>query len=273
MKKHLSFEFSAPRNPEETARLLKVHNKLKVFSPDFFSVTYGAGGSTKEGTKHAVLDIQRLGSRVAPHLSFGGDKPEKIDELLREYQKAGVKRVVALRGDMPSGQITKMTFARELIEFIRKSTGSYFHIDIAAYPETHPDSASVESDIKFFKNKVDAGANSAITQYFYNADAYFRYMDNCASCNINIPIVPGIMPITNYKGIVRFSKNCGAEIPRWMLKQLESYQDQPNSLKAFGLEVVTELCEKLLDGGAPGLHFYTLNQALPSASILRNLNS
>ena len=160
MKQHISFEFSAPRNPEETARLLKVHNKLKVFSPEFFSVTYGAGGSTKEGTKHAVLNIQQLGSHVAPHLSFGGDKPEKIDALLREYQKAGVKRVVALRGDMPSGQITKMTFARELIEFIRNSTGSHFHIDIAAYPEIHPDSASVESDIKFFKNKM-ANSNSS----------------------------------------------------------------------------------------------------------------
>ena len=273
MKRHISFEFSAPRNSVETAKLLKVHDKLKVFSPEFFSVTYGAGGSTKEGTKQAVLNIQNLGSSVAPHLSFGGDEPDKIADLLREYKLAGVKRLVALRGDMPSGQITRMTFAKELIEFIRNSTGNHFHIDIAAYPEVHPDSPTVESDIKFFKDKVDAGANSAITQYFYNTDAYFRYLDNCASHNINIPIVPGIMAITNYKGIIRFSKNCGAEIPRWILKQLESYQDQPDSLRAFGLEVVTAQCQKLLDGGAPGLHFYTLNQALPSVRILGNLQS
>ena len=225
----------------------------------------------KERSK--LYNIQNLGSSVAPHLSFGGDGPDNIADLLREYKLAGVKRLVALRGDMPSGQITRMTFARELIEFIRNSTGNHFHIDIAAYPEVHPDSPTVESDIKFFKDKVDAGANSAITQYFYNTDAYFRYLDNCASHNINIPIVPGIMAITNYKGIIRFSKNCGAEIPRWILKQLESYQDQPDSLKAFGLEVVTAQCQKLLDGGAPGLHFYTLNQALPSVRILRNLQS
>lgn len=273
MKQHLSFEFSAPRNPVETKKLLSVYKKLRVFSPEFFSVTYGAGGSTKDGTKDAVLNIQKLGSSVAPHLSFGGDTSEKIETLLQDYQKADIRRVVALRGDIPSGQMTKMTFASELITFIRNKTGNHFHIDVAAYPETHPDSPSVESDIKFFKNKVDAGANSAITQYFYNADAYFRYIDKCGSHNIDIPITPGIMPITNYKGIVRFSKNCGAEIPRWILQQLNSYKDNPDSLKAFGLEVVTKLCRRLLEGGAPGLHFYTLNQSLPSASILRNLNA
>ena len=271
MNQHLSFEFSAPRNPVEISKLLTVHDRLKVFSPEFFSVTYGAGGSTKDGTKDTTLKIQKLGSSVAPHLSFGGDESRIIEDLLHDYQKAGIRRPVALRGDMPSGQIAKMKFARELIEFIRHTTGNHFHIDIAAYPETHPDSPSVESDIDFFKDKVDAGANSAITQYFYNVDAYFRFVDNCMAHNIDIPIVPGIMPITNYKGILRFSKNCGAEIPRWILKQLEGYQSKPDSLKAFGLEVVTNICKKLLDGGAPGLHFYTLNQALPSTKILRNL--
>ena len=272
MNRHFSFEFSAPRSPEATEKLLQVHDRLQVCHPDFFSVTYGAGGSTKDGTRQAVLTINELGSNVAPHLSFGGDPPEKIEQLLHDYQNAGIKRVVALRGDIPSGQMTKMTYANELVSFIRDKTGDHFHIDVAAYPEIHPESTSVESDLMFFKNKVDAGADSAITQYFYNPDAYFRYLDACAALDINIPIVPGIMPITNYKGIVRFSKNCGAEIPRWILKHLESYEDDPESLKAFGLDAVTKLCHRLLEGGAPGLHFYTLNQSLSTIHIWRNLD-
>lgn len=267
--KHFSFEFSAPRNDEAIAKVKKVHARLSEFKPEFFSVTYGAGGSTKDGTKQTVLELNETGTVVAPHLSFGGDDPALILELLEEYKTAGVTRVVALRGDRPSGigASLKMAHADELVRFIREHTGNHFHIDVAAYPEVHPESKSVESDIAFFKQKVDAGADSAITQYFYNADAYFRFLDATATSGVTIPIVPGIMPITNYEGLVRFSSNCGAEIPRWIEKHLIQYQDDPASMKAFGDEVVTSMCERLLEGGAPGLHFYTLNQSLPSLRI------
>jgi methylenetetrahydrofolate reductase (NADPH) len=268
-----SFEFSAPKSDDAIEKLKKVHQRLCEFNPDFFSVTYGAGGSTKDGTKQAVLAINSAGSEVAPHLSFGGDKPEKIEQLILDYKNAGIKRVVALRGDIPSGMGTSsnMAFADELVTFIREKTGDHFHIEVAAYPEIHPESADATSDLHYFKQKVDAGANSAITQYFYNADAYFRYQDACAALGIDIPVVPGIMPITNYRGLVRFSANCGAEIPRWIEKYLETYENDTESLKAFGDDVVTSLCQRLLDGGAPGLHFYTLNQSLPTIRIWRNL--
>lgn len=269
--RNFSFEFSAPRSADATEKLLRTHDRLKRFDPEFFSVTYGAGGSTRDGTREAVLKINSLGSNVAPHLSFGGESPEKIEQLLLDYQRAGINRVVALRGDIPSGNMNAMTYANDLVTFIRTKTGNHFHIEVAAYPEVHPESTSVESDLHFFKKKVDAGANSAITQYFYNADAYFRYLDACGKTGITIPIVPGVMPITNYHGIVRFSKICGAEIPRWILQYLESYQDDPDSLRQFGLEVVSDLCERLLAGGAPGLHFYTLNQSLPTIRIWQNL--
>ncbi len=271
--RRFSFEFSAPKSDDAIEKLRKVHRRLCEFNPDFFSVTYGAGGSTKDGTKQAVLDINEAGSEVAPHLSFGGDNPDKIEGLLQEYKSAGVKRVVALRGDIPSGMgsSSNMAYADELVRFIREKTGDHFHIEIAAYPEVHPESIDAATDIKFFKQKVEAGANSAITQYFYNPDAYFKFVDSCASAGINIPVVPGIMPITNYRGLVRFSSNCGADIPRWVLKHLETYENDPESLKAFGDEVVTNLCQRLLDGGAPGLHFYTLNQSLPTLRIWRNL--
>lgn len=269
---HISFEFSAPRTDEATEKLLSVHTRLARENPAFFSVTYGAGGSTKDGTKQAVLEINARGSAVAPHLSFGGDPPQKIETLLQDYKAAGIKRVVALRGDIPSGTGAKsMTYANELVAFIREKTGDHFHIEVAAYPEIHPDSTSVESDLRYFKAKVDAGANGALTQYFYNADAYFRYLDNCEKLGINIPIVPGIMPITNYASLVRFSDKCGAEIPRWIRKHLESLEDDPEGQKAFGTEVVTDLCQRLLAGGAPGLHFYTLNQSVPSLKIWHNL--
>lgn len=271
--RRFSFEFSAPKSDEATAKLMRVHKRLSALNPHFFSVTYGAGGSTREGTKKAVLDINALGSDVAPHLSFGGDSADKIEALLYDYKAAGITRLIALRGDIPSGfsASLKMTFANELVAFIREKTGDHFHIEVAAYPEVHPESRSVKSDLDHFKIKVEAGANSAITQYFYNAEAYFRFMDACLSMGLDIPIVPGIMPITNYRSLVRFSNNCEADIPQWILKYLEQYQDDPVSLQAFGDEVVTRLCDQLLTGGAPGLHFYTLNQSLPTIRIWRNL--
>ncbi len=272
-EKHFSCEFSAPKSDEAIENLARVHGRLVPLNPHFFSVTYGAGGSTRDGTKQAVLDINRKGSNVAPHLSFGGDSKDKIEELLNIYKNAGVSRLVALRGDVPSGfgSSVRMTYANELVSFIREKTGDHFHIEVAAYPEVHPESTGAGSDLKYFKQKVDAGADSAITQYFYNAEAYFRYIEGCAKLGINLPIVPGIMPITNYQGLVRFSDNCGADIPRWIRKQLEEYKDDRDSLKAFGEEVVTRLCEQLLSGGAPGLHFYTLNQSLPTIRLWRNL--
>ena len=268
-----SFEFSAPKTEEAVTKVKQVHARLAGLAPHFFSVTYGAGGSTKDGTKQTVLELAGTGSVVAPHLSFGGDKPEIIEALLLEYQAAGITRLVALRGDRPSGvgSSMKMSHANELVEFIRQLTGEHFHIDIAAYPEIHPESATVDTEVKFFKQKVDAGANSAITQYFYNADAYFRFRDLCDKAGIRIPIVPGIMPITNYKGIKRFSDLCGAEIPRWIEKQLQACTAEPDTLKAFGEEVVTDLCQRLLQGGAPGLHFYTMNQSLPTMKVWKNL--
>ncbi len=272
-ERRFSFEFSAPKNDDAIKKMMKVHERLSELNPDFFSVTYGAGGSTKDGTRQAVLDINSKGSEVAPHLSFGGDSQEKIEQLIQDYKAAGIKRVVALRGDIPSGMGSSrnMAYANELVSLIREKTGDHFHIEVAAYPEIHPESSSATSDLKYFKQKIDAGADSAITQYFYSADAYFKFLDSCDSLGVNIPIVPGIMPITNYRGLVRFSNNCGADIPRWILKHLETYEHDPESLKAFGDEVVTNLCQRLLDGGAPGLHFYTLNQSLPTIRIWRNL--
>ena len=270
---HFSFEFAAPKTDEALARLAKTHERLQALNPHFFSVTYGAGGSTRDGTRQAVLDISAAGSRVAPHLSFGGDPADKIATLLQDYRAAGIDRVVALRGDIPSGMgSVKLTYANDLVTFIREQTGDHFHIEVAAYPEVHPDSRSVEGDLKYFKAKVDAGADSAITQYFYNAEAYFRFIDACDKLGITIPIVPGIMPITNYQTRVRFSDTCGADIPRWIRKHLEAYQDDPQSLRAFGEEVVTRLCQQLLEAGAPGLHFYTLNQSGPTLKLWHNLN-
>ena len=274
-KQPFSFEFSAPKTNEAAKKVKQVHAKLIKYSPDFFSVTYGAGGSTRDGTKQTVLNLAKSGSNVAPHISFGGDDAETIGALLREYKFAGINRLVALRGDRPSGTggSVKMFHANELVQLIRQLSGDHFHIDVAAYPEIHPESETVESEINFFKQKVEAGANSAITQYFFNADAYFRFRDLCKRQDINIPIIPGIMPITNYTGIKRFSELCGAEIPRWLEKQLQSFTTQPDALLAFGADVVTDLCQRLLRGGAPSLHFYTMNRSVPTLTILENLNS
>ena len=274
-KQPFSFEFSAPKTNEAAKKVTQVHAKLIKYSPDFFSVTYGAGGSTRDGTKQTVLNLAKSGSNVAPHISFGGDDAETIGALLREYKFAGINRLVALRGDRPSGTggSVKMFHANELVQLIRQLSGDHFHIDVAAYPEIHPESETVESEINFFKQKVEAGANSAITQYFFNADAYFGFRDLCKRQDINIPIIPGIMPITNYTGIKRFSELCGAEIPRWLEKQLQSFTTQPDALLAFGADVVTDLCQRLLRGGAPSLHFYTMNRSFPTMTILENLNS
>jgi len=269
-----SFEFFPPRTEAGEEKLRQVHQQLAMLKPDFFSVTYGAGGSTRDGTRQLVLDIHGSGSVVAPHLSFGGSSDEAILTLLRSYQHAGIDRLVALRGDIPSGTgpATQYYYANELVTFIREHTGDHFHIEVACYPEIHPQSDSYDSDISYFRKKVDAGADSAITQYFYNADAYYWFVDNCRKAGINIPIVPGIMPITNFSKLARFSDSCGAEIPRWIRKRLQAYADDSDSIREFGLEVVTRLCEQLLADGAPGLHFYTMNQADVVSRLWRNLN-
>jgi len=269
----ISFEFFPPKTDAGKEKLIKVREDLSIFQPDFYSVTYGAGGTTRESTKGIVTSALNAGVNAAPHLSFGGDNEEAIKELLQEYKEVGVKRIVALRGDMPSGMggASQLVYASELVTFIRKHFGDYFHIDVAAYPEIHPEARSYKSDIDYLKGKFDAGANSAITQYFYNPDSYFYFVDQCQAAGIDQPIVPGIMPIMNYKNLARFSANCGAEIPRWMAKRLEDFGDDQESVKAFGIDLVTDLCEMLLDNGAPGLHFYTMNQTQPTAQILGNL--
>ena len=269
-----SIEFFPPRTEVGESKLDTVHAELRKLNPDFFSVTYGAGGSTKTGTQQVVLRYQAAGSQCAPHLSFGGSDEEELCQLLQTYIDGGIKRLVALRGDMPSGvgAAVQHRYANELVEFIRAQTGDHFHIDIACYPEMHPESKSYSSDVDFFKRKVDAGANSAITQYFYNPDAYFRFVDYCRTTGIDIPIVPGIMPITNYANLARFSASCGAEIPRWLDKRLTGFGDDKESLRNFGIDVVTELCEDLLQGGAPGLHFYSMNLSQAVTQIWMNLD-
>ncbi len=273
MKQAFSFEFFPPKTDLGREKLRPVYQELAKTEPEFFSVTYGAGGSTKDRTKDIVLELNEAGLNVAPHLSFGTDGKEEIRDLLESYKEKGITRLVALRGDIPEDidRSEYKFYAEDLIEFVRETSGDHFHIEVACYPEIHPDSDSFESDLKFFKQKVERGANSAITQYFYNSDSYFYYRDACQKIGIDIPIVPGIMPITNFTNLVRFSDASGAEIPRWMRKQLESYGDDLDSIKAFGTEVVSNLCQRLLDGGAPGLHFYSMNQSAASLSILENL--
>lgn len=269
-----SFEFFPPRTALGEEKLDAVHEKLAALKPDFFSVTYGAGGSTREGTRKSVLRYQEAGSSLAPHLSFGGADEDEVLSLLQDYKSAGVNRIVALRGDLPSGagSSSNHRYASELVSFIREKTGNTFHIEVACYPEIHPESSGYASDVKFFKEKVEAGANSAITQYFYNPDAYFRFIDYCQAQGIHIPIVPGIMPISNYASLTRFSKGCGAEIPQWLRHRLESFGDDSEGLKNFGIDVVSELCDDLLQGGAPGLHFYSMNLANNVSEIWNNLN-
>jgi methylenetetrahydrofolate reductase (NADPH) len=268
-----SFEFFPPRTPEGKAKLRATWQELAKLKPRFFSCTYGAGGSTQEGTLETVLEIIRAGHQAAPHLSCVASTKKDIAAQLERYKAAGIRHLVALRGDLPSGIAAsgEFRYADELVAFIRETTGDWFRIEVACYPEYHPQTRNAADEVKHFKKKVDAGADAAITQYFYNADAYFRFVDEARAAGIQVPIVPGIMPIGNYSQLARFSDACGAEIPRWLRFKLEGYRDDSASIRAFGLDVVTSLCEMLLRGGAPGLHFYTLNQAALSAEIWRRL--
>ena len=268
-----SFEFFPPKTAEGMATLRDARAELAKFNPEFFSVTFGAGGSTRDRTMETVLDIQQQGLAAAPHISCISSSKEEIRGLLQAYQAQGIKRLVALRGDLPSGEVSAGDFryASELVAFIRAETGQHFHIEVAAYPEFHPEAKSPAADVLNLKRKMDAGANSAITQYFYNADAYFHFIDQCAAVGINAPIVPGIMPIYNITQLARFSNVCGAEIPRWLRLRLEEYGDDMASLRAFGIDVVTDLCETLRVFGAPSLHFYTLNRAGVISNIIGNL--
>ena len=271
----LSCEFFPPRTEAGVEKLLVTQQTLNdAFQPAYYSVTFGAGGTTRESTLEIVKLLIEKNINVAPHISCIGSSKQQIKNLLEQYKTLGVTRLVTLRGDIPeSGESTKeLSHANELVSFIRETTGDHFTIEVAAYPEYHPESQSPQSDFKYFKNKVAAGADGAITQYFYNIDAYLRFIDNCHRENITIPVTPGIMPITNFASLTRFSDVCGAEIPRWIRKQLEAYADDKNSLQAFGLDVVSTLCNKLLEQGAPGLHFYTLNQADSTNAIWKNLS-
>lgn len=269
----LSFEFFPPKTDVGREKLINVRKELNKLNPDFFSVTYGAGGSTRDNTVGIVTQMKKEGLDVAPHLSFGGDDEESMLQLITEYKDAGINRIVALRGDMPSGVggALQLVYANELVAFIRKHFGEHFQLDVAAYPEIHPESDSYSSDIAFLKKKLDAGANSAVTQYFFNPDAYFYFIEQCNKAGIDKPIYPGIMPITNYKNLARFSDACGAEIPRWIRKKLEDFGNDQESISAFGVDLISELCETLLENGAPGLHFYTMNQIEPTKTIFNNL--
>lgn len=273
-KPRVSFEYFPPKTDQGKDKLLSVTTPaLNELKPEFFSVTYGAGGSTRDTTLGVVSNIRKAGIDVAPHLSFGGDDENTVGALLDTYRERGIKRLVALRGDMPSGMgaAMQLVYANELVAFIRDRTGDHFHIEVAAYPEIHPESHSYDSDIAFLKGKFDAGANSAITQYFFNVEAYFYFLDQCAAAGIDKPIYAGIMPIINFNNLVRFSHNCGAEIPRWIHQRMESYGDDQDSMRKFGIEVVSQLCQTLLDSGAPGIHFYTMNQVEPTREIYNNL--
>ncbi len=269
----ISFEFFPPQTPEGLGKLAHTCRELHARRPEYFSVTFGAGGSTRDRTLATVEQILGQGYNAAPHLSCVGSTRDNIRGILKTYKQLGVKRIVALRGDLPSGMASagEFHYANELVSFIRSEVDGEFIIEVAAYPETHPQAASARDDLVNFKRKIDAGANSAITQYFYNADAYFNFADECRKLGVAVPIVPGIMPIVKFTQLARFSDACGAEIPRWMRKKLESYGDDTESVQAFGLDAVTLLCERLLAGGAPGLHFYTLNQAGLSLEIWKRL--
>ena len=272
-RKLYSAEFYPPRTPEGAAKLRAVRAELAQLKPAFFSVTFGAGGSTREGTLATVLEIRGEGIPAAPHISCIGGSRESLRDVLAQYRSNGIRHLVALRGDLPSGSADAGDFryASELVAFIREETGDWFHIDVAAYPEYHPQARSWEDDLANFERKVKAGADSAITQYFYNADAYWHFVDACAARGITVPIVAGIMPIMSASGLARFSDNCGAEIPRWIRRKLESFGDDSASVRAFGLDVVTELCAGLIQDGVPGLHFYTLNSAALTSTIWHRL--
>jgi len=272
-KTPLSLEFFPSKTQEGADKLRLVRQELYVLKPVFCSVTFGAGGSTQEGTFNAVREILSEGMRAASHFSCIGATQETVRAQLASLRAMGVKRLVALRGDLPSGygQGGEFHYASDLVAFIRAETGDHFHIEVAAYPEMHPQAASPAADLQAFAAKVNAGANSSITQYFYNADAYFRFVQEVDAQGLSVPVVPGILPITNAVQLMRFSDACGAEIPRWIRLRLQSYGDDLASIKAFGLDVVTDLCEQLLAGGAPGLHFYTMNQSAPTLDICKRL--
>jgi methylenetetrahydrofolate reductase (NADPH) len=275
-KKHprtFSFEFFPPKTAEGKERLRAAWMQLGQLQPKFFSCTFGAGGSTREGTLDTVLEIRAAGYQAAPHLSCIASSRAELRAQLEKYRSHGIRHIVALRGDLPSGLASsgELRYANELVAFIRETTGDWFHIEVACYPEYHPQTRSAADEIRNFKRKIDAGANSSITQYFYNADAYFRFVDDCEAAGVAIPIVPGIMPIGNFAQLARFSDACGAEIPRWLRFKLEGYRDDTASIRSCGLDVVTRLCDDLLTAGAPGLHFYTLNQAGLSTTIWQRL--
>lgn len=274
-KPRISFEFFPTKTDAGHEKLMLTAQKLASYQPEFFSCTYGAGGSTRDRTLNTVLQLnEQTRIPTAPHLSCVGDSKEELRDLLNVYKDAGVNRIVSLRGDLPSGMGMangELRYANELVEFIREETGDHFYIEVAAYPEMHPQARSLEFDLQNFARKAQAGADSAITQYFFNADSYFYFVDRVRKLGVDIPIVPGIMPITNYSKLARFSDACGAELPRWIRKQLEAYGDDIASIQAFGTEVISTMCEQLLQGGAPGLHFYTLNQSAPSLAIWNNL--
>jgi methylenetetrahydrofolate reductase (NADPH) len=268
-----SFELFPPQTPEGIEKLRITRKQLAQLNPAYFSVTYGAGGTTRDRTLGVALEIQAEGQQVAPHLSCVASTQVSLREILEQYRTCGITRIVALRGDMPSGiaEAGELRYANELVAFIRKEFGSAFHIDVAAYPEYHPQARNAREDLLNFRRKVEAGADAAITQYFYNADAYFAFVDECQALGIQVPIVPGIMPINRFSQLARFSDACGAEIPRWIRNKLEGFGDDLASIRSFGLDVVTALCDRLLRGGAPGLHFYTLNQAGPTSTIWQRL--
>ena len=270
----ISFEFFPPKTDEQRAQMDRAAASLKAHQPEYASVTFGAGGSTLSYTSETVQHLNKVhGLAVAPHLSCMGGSRAELATLLDDYRAAGYRRIVALRGDLPSGMATHGDFryAAELVAFIRQHSGDHFHIEVAAYPETHPQADNALKDLQHFKAKVDAGANGAITQYFFNADAYFRFVDDASKLGVSVPIVPGIMPIANYSQLRRFSEMCGAEIPRWIAKRMQAHGDDAESVRALGTEVVAQLCRRLLDGGAPGLHFYTLNRAKATQSVLQQL--
>ena len=271
----ISFEFFPPKTPEGAAKLVNVRHELYALKPEFFSVTYGAGGSTQDGTLQQVQAILSEGFDAAPHFSCIGATRDSVREQLAAFKTAGIRRMVALRGDLPSGHGTfgEFRYASELVAFIREETGDYFHLEVGCYPEVHPQAKSPEADLQAYVTKVRAGANSAITQYFYNSDAYFRFVDDAYKLGADIPVVPGIMPIISSTQLMRFSDACGAEIPRWIRLRLQAFGDDTASIKAFGLDVVADLCEQLLNGGAPSLHFYTMNQAQAVKQLVERISA
>ena len=273
MNTEISIEFFPPQTPEGVEKLRAVREKLAVLKPEFFSVTFGAGGSTRERTFAVVKEIAAEGFNAAPHLSCIGSTRQNIRDILNDYRSASIRRIVALRGDLPSGtaEAGEFRYANELVEFIRKETGDHFRLEVAAYPEWHPQARFPRDDLANFVRKVKAGADSAITQYFYNADAYFHFVDEVRALGVDLPIVPGIMPIASFSKLARFSDACGAELPRWMRRKFEGLGDDTDAIRAFGLDIVTELCERLLAGGAPGLHFYSMNQSALTLEVCRRL--